>query len=186
MGMTVPQLAADDERCDFAEFIRGDRPSVQTGMHWKQLTKDGKHVATEVVSAPLQLNERSVRMVIVQDVTEKLEREVAEQKEEVRRLLLERVLLAQEEERRRIARDLHDDAGQLLTSLLLGLRTLSDARRLADAKERAQKLREIASKTIGELGRLARDCILAFLTISDCIKLSNGTRRNFPRVITSK
>jgi signal transduction histidine kinase len=43
-----------------------------------------------------------------------------------------------------------------MTSLLVGLRSLSDARRLGDAKQQAKKLREIASDAINELGRLAR------------------------------
>jgi signal transduction histidine kinase len=43
-----------------------------------------------------------------------------------------------------------------MTSLLVGLRTLGDVRRLADAKEQAIRLRHIASEAIAELGRLAR------------------------------
>jgi signal transduction histidine kinase len=65
-------------------------------------------------------------------------------------------LQAQEDERRRIARELHDEAGQLMTSLLVGLRAVSDARQLKDAKAQAKTLRKIASKAIGEVGRLAR------------------------------
>ncbi len=156
MSMTVQQLATDDQRSAFAEFLQSESASFHTGKHWNQLTKSGKTFASEVISAPLQLNARNVRMIIVQDITEKLKRHAAEQKQELRRLLLERVLLAQEEERERIARDLHDDAGQLLTSLLVGLRTISDARKLGQAKEQAHKLREIASKAISELGRMAR------------------------------
>jgi signal transduction histidine kinase len=72
------------------------------------------------------------------------------------RLLLERTLSAQEEERRRIARELHDEAGQMLTALLVGLRTLEDARKLAEAKAQGQRLREIAAQAIDEVGRLAR------------------------------
>ena len=74
----------------------------------------------------------------------------------MRRLLLERTLSAQEEERRRIARELHDEAGQLLTALLVGLRSLEDARKLADVKEQGQRLREITAQAIDEVGRLAR------------------------------
>jgi PAS domain S-box-containing protein len=123
---------------------------------WKHKTKSGKLIPVEMIWAPLELNGRDARLVIVQDMTEKLELQAAEQKEEIRQLLLERVLQVQEEERRKIARELHDEAGQLMTSLLVGLRTLSDVRRLADAKHQANRLRDIASNAIGELGRLAR------------------------------
>src|SRR5271166_3372254 len=44
-----------------------------------------------------------------------------------RRELLRRLGTAQEDERRRIARDLHDQMGQLLTALGLGLKALEDA-----------------------------------------------------------
>jgi signal transduction histidine kinase len=66
------------------------------------------------------------------------------------------MLSAQEEERRRIARELHDEAGQLLTSLLVGLRTLEGARNLTDVKAQGARLREITAQAIDEVGRLAR------------------------------
>jgi len=46
----------------------------------------------------------------------------AEERELLRSGLLRRVVLAQEAERRRIARELHDDTGQALTALGLGIR----------------------------------------------------------------
>jgi PAS domain S-box-containing protein len=119
-------------------------------------TKDGTLLQVEVTWAALNLDDRDARLAIIQDITEKRKREAAEKEEAMRRLLLEHVLQAQEEERQRISRELHDETGQLMTSLLIGLRTLSDARRLADARRHAQQLREIASKAIGELSRLAR------------------------------
>ena len=119
-------------------------------------TKDGKVLDVEVTWAPLHIGDSDARLAIIHDITEKLKREAAEKEEAVRRLLLERVLQAQEEERQRIARELHDETGQLMTSLLIGLRSLSDAPRLADARRHAQRLREIASRAIGELSRLAR------------------------------
>ncbi len=119
-------------------------------------TKEGTLLDVEVTWAPLNLDSRDARLGIIQDITEKLKREAAEKEEAMRRLLLEHVLQAQEDERQRISRELHDETGQLMTSLLIGLRSLSDARRLADARRYAQQLREIASKAIGELSRLAR------------------------------
>ena len=51
---------------------------------------------------------------------------------------------------------MHDEAGQLLTALLVGLRTLEDARKLADVKVQGHRLREITAQAIDEVGRLAR------------------------------
>jgi len=119
-------------------------------------TKSGERLDVVEVWAPLRLKGSEARLAIVQDVSEKLKIQEAQRQEEIRRLLLEHVLQAQEEERRRIASELHDEAGQLMTSLLVGLRTVSDARHLKDAKNQAKVLRKIASKAIGEVGRLAR------------------------------
>ena len=122
----------------------------------KHKTKQGLALDVEVTWSALRLDGRMACLAIVEDVTERRQRQEAEQKEQVRRLLLERVLQVQEEERQRLARELHDEAGQLMTSLLVGLRTLSDSRRLRDAKQQAEHLREIASQAITELSRLAR------------------------------
>ena len=96
--------------------------------------------------------------MVVTDLSEQKRKQAAEikQAEAMHRLLLEHELSAQEEERRRIARELHDEAGQLLTALLVGLRGLEDARKLADVKVQGKRLREITAQAIDEVGRLAR------------------------------
>jgi signal transduction histidine kinase len=62
-------------------------------------------------------------------VNENLQTEISKHKEsEAARLeLLRRLVTAQEEERRRISRELHDQTGQHLAALLLGLKTLKNS-----------------------------------------------------------
>ncbi|HYZ20193.1 MAG TPA: GAF domain-containing sensor histidine kinase [Gaiellaceae bacterium] len=73
--------------------------------------------------------------------------------ERVARDALRRVVAAQELERRRLARELHDETGQALTSILLGLRALEDARK--DVREPIEELRELVVATLQDVRRLA-------------------------------
>jgi PAS domain S-box-containing protein len=75
---------------------------------------------------------------------------------EIRARLLEQVISAQESEQRRLARELHDETGQSLTSLLVGLRVLEDAAVLDDVRTRAAELRRLTAQTLDEVRRLAR------------------------------
>jgi PAS domain S-box-containing protein len=155
-AMNLRNIVADESWPSLSNHRQEASLAAHSAQLQRHSTKDGSLLDVEVSWASLSLDDRDARLVIVQDITEKLKRESAEKNEAIRRLLLERILQAQEEERQKISRELHDETGQLMTSLLIGLRSLSDARRLSDARQQAQRLREIASQAIGELSRLAR------------------------------
>lgn len=63
---------------------------------------------------------------------------------------LRRVVAGQERERRRLARELHDETGQALTSILLGLRALEGAK-----DSNVDHLRELVVTTLQDVRRLA-------------------------------
>ncbi|HEY7018419.1 MAG TPA: GAF domain-containing sensor histidine kinase [Gaiellaceae bacterium] len=71
--------------------------------------------------------------------------------ERVERESLRRVVAAQELERQRLARELHDETGQALTSILLGLKQLE----AADSPEAVTGLRELVVATLQDVRRLA-------------------------------
>jgi PAS domain S-box-containing protein len=84
------------------------------------------------------------------DITERREAD------QLRRQLLERVLTTQENERRRIARDLHDGVGQSLTSLLIGLRHVSDTLPEGAARAGLNDLRRLVAGALEEVRGLSR------------------------------
>jgi len=73
----------------------------------------------------------------------------------VRRDALRRAVQAQEAERRRLARELHDETGQALTSMLLGLAAVERAESAEAARAAAGELRELVVETLQSVRRLA-------------------------------
>jgi len=79
------------------------------------------------------------------------------QKEAQRGQLLEKLITAQEDERRRIARELHDEAGSSLTSLLLGLKLLEEGCPTPEIRGKVAELKEISAHTLEGLRRLSAE-----------------------------
>ena len=114
---------------------------------------DGSPVPVAVSFAPLH-PEESTEVIgvvgVIGDITER------RREEELRKRLIEQVMTAQDEERRRLARELHDETGQSLTALLVGLRTIENSRTRLAAAELAKTLRGVLAQTLDEVGRLSR------------------------------
>ncbi len=66
-----------------------------------------------------------------------------------------RVVAAQELERERLARELHDETGQALTSILLGLKPLEQALAGDDGRAAMASVRELVVSTLQDVRRLA-------------------------------
>jgi PAS domain S-box-containing protein len=88
---------------------------------------------------------------IVEDITQR------KQVEAERVELLRRLVRAQEDEQRRISRELHDQMGQSLAALLLGLKTLKDSVQPGPATEPIQRLQDITNRIADEMHSLIRE-----------------------------
>ena len=73
----------------------------------------------------------------------------------VQRDALRRAVQAQEAERKRLARELHDETGQALTSILLGLAAVERSESAAEAHAAAGELRGLVVETLQNVRRLA-------------------------------
>jgi signal transduction histidine kinase len=73
----------------------------------------------------------------------------------VARDALRRIVSAQEGERRRLARELHDETGQALTSILLGLKPLEDSLGDGASSRAVANVRELVVATLQDVRRLA-------------------------------
>jgi signal transduction histidine kinase len=75
--------------------------------------------------------------------------------ERVAKDALRRVVAGQELERQRLARELHDETGQALTSILLGLKAIEEADNGQDVRQSVLELRELLVETLQDVRRLA-------------------------------
>lgn len=87
---------------------------------------------------------------IMQDVTDR------RRGEEMRAHLIARAISAQEEERTRIARELHDETGQALSAILIGLRSIEEAPDVERVRRLSERLRAVTAHAIKDVGRIAR------------------------------
>jgi len=139
----------DAERAEAIQML------VETGGFQGELTYqrgDGRRIRLESCVAPLLDGEgkRLGYLSVNRDITER------SYADEAVRSLLKEVLTAQEVERRRIARELHDETAQALTSLLVGLRAIEESQDLRQALRGTSALRGLVSTALEGVKRISR------------------------------
>jgi PAS domain S-box-containing protein len=146
------QHYVNPERRKFFENLINEEGMVQ-GFELQAYRKDGTTIWTsENVRAVRDENGSLLYYEgIVEDVTQR--KQVEAEREE----LLRRLVSAQEDEQRRISRELHDQMGQSLAALLLGLKSLKDSVKDESTTESIQRLQDITNRIADEMHSLIRE-----------------------------
>jgi len=157
IGVSLQSLVEKSQRDAIPAFLKGANRKPAKG-EFVLRSGTGQLIPVHLSLSPLRGYRGQALGMVITDLTEQREKQQEEMKQaaDMHRLLLERELLAQEGERRRIARELHDEAGQLLTSLLVAMKSLEASDDLATCKLLGKKMRKVTAQALDELGRLAR------------------------------
>jgi two-component system, NarL family, sensor histidine kinase UhpB len=95
--------------------------------HWTHRTKTGKLMTVQIINQPLEMNGRKTAMMIATDITEQtIAAEKIQRSHENLRALSDRLQSVREEERTQIAREIHDELGQILTAIRMDLSWLAN------------------------------------------------------------
>lgn len=165
LGLTEPQLRGtlpelmsiqEGEQQYLQELITAARSGIRTSE--VTLTRpEGERIWLDMTIVPV--NRSGVKqdmLILCSDITsrkiaqEKLERltkERFDQEIQQQKLRSVQVIEAQEEERKRIARDMHDGIGQMLTALKFNLEAVS-LKNMDRAKTKLEELKALATKLI--------------------------------------
>jgi signal transduction histidine kinase len=170
VGLAVPRGESKAGRV----FERGRSERVDSSLKDPEVNQESVHLmtATTGLYVPLLARDRPIGVIVAHDRLgadprfSDADLRLAEQfavraavavdlSLRVARDSLRRVVAGQEVERRRLARELHDETGQALTSILLGLKAVEEAQSETQLRAAGAELRELIVATLQDVRDLA-------------------------------
>jgi PAS domain S-box-containing protein len=136
----------------------GTRRRMGENMLLWALRADGAEFPIEASISQTGDGAKRLFTVILRDITQrKASDDALRQREAELRELSARVLEAREEEKTIIARELHDELGQLLTALKMDLDWLRERLPPGEAADKSRAMNGLLERTVGSVRRIAAD-----------------------------
>ncbi len=160
LSMNQRDLRPEEDRQKFIDAATRNMKGINNHGVWKHCKKNGEIIEVEIVTHDLVYEGKSTRLVHGNDVTEKLRAEVElQQMNEQLRQFSAHLQEVREEERKNIAREIHDELGQLLTGIKMDAAWIS--KKLEPEQKnllrRTEQMLQLTNNTIESVRRIASE-----------------------------
>jgi two-component system sensor histidine kinase UhpB len=122
LKLNAREIRPEEDVESFLEHMNENNFSPRSGV-WRHKKKNGNIIMVEIIGHDVQYENNSVRLVLANDITQKLkaEAELAQQQIIQQKLITETSIQVQERERDEIGKELHDNINQILAAAKLYL-----------------------------------------------------------------
>ena len=122
---------------------------------WRHIKKNGTLIQVEIISNDIIYKDEEARIILANDVTEKLkaEAELSRRRQKEQRLITETTIEAQEKEREEIGKELHDNINQILAAAKLQLEMAMTGHNGAQPLKKSSENINLAIKEIRQLSQ---------------------------------
>ncbi len=161
MGMKIENIVPANERKKVISHVRKVIEKGSDSVETMFLSKQGETIYVEI-NANAMYEKRNHCMEIrafVRDITEKKKAEATEKHKKELQLLSSHIISIQEKERRRISRELHDEAGQALTAMKINIEMMENniPGSSTNIRKRLAETKQLVTHTLHEIRSLAFD-----------------------------
>jgi PAS domain S-box-containing protein len=158
LGMTADRIRPEDEAELLAEHYKAPRLGRHHAGVWRHRKKDGTVFDVDIFYHGATIDGRPHSLTLALDVTERRLAEEAQRDYAARlRVLSYQLLNVQEAERARIAAELHDEMGQMVTALKLGLQSMRGAARSVGCEAKLADCIQLAAGLLDRIRDLSLD-----------------------------
>jgi PAS domain S-box-containing protein len=160
LQLTSLDLRPKEDFQKFREAVAEASKGINKHEIWRHKKKDGTIIMVDVISNDIGYRDQQARLVLSNDVTEKLraEAELVNHRVMQQQIIAETTILAQEKEREEIGKELHDNINQILASTKLYLELAKNGNKdlLPDA---IAKSCDNINLAIGEIRHLSKQLV---------------------------